>query len=210
MAFDYKKEYREFYLPPQKPVSVTVPAMQFLAVRGSGDPNQPEGTYQQALQILYAVSYTIKMSKLTDHRIEGFFDYVVPPLEGLWQQEGRTQIDFRRKDLFHWISMIRLPDFVDSDDVAWAKETAARKKKLDTSAAELLTYDEGLCVQCLHCGSYDSEPETISRMLDFSDKSGLLPDLSGLRLHHEIYLSDPRKTAPEKLKTVIRIPVLLR
>ena len=207
MAFDFKKEYKALYLPPAKPQIVTVPLIRFAAVRGQGDPNQPDGSYQQALAVLYAVAYTLKMSKMTDHRIDGFFDYVVPPLEGLWHQEGRDGIDCAHKELFRWVSMIRLPDFVTSDDFAWAKAEAARKKKIDTDAAELLAYDEGLCVQCLHLGSYDDEPETIRNMHAFAEESGYLPDYAGGRRHHEIYLSDPRKTAPEKLKTVIRIPV---
>ena len=207
MAFDFKKEYKALYLPPAKPQIVTVPPMRFVAVRGEGDPNQSDGAYQQALAVLYAVAYTIKMSKMTDHRIDGYFDYVVPPLEGLWHQDGRNGIDYAHKELFRWVSMIRLPDFVTADDLDWAKAEAARKKKIDTDTAELLCYNEGVCVQCMHLGSYDDEPKTIQQIFAFAAESGYLPDFAGERRHHEIYLSDPRRTAPEKLKTVIRIPV---
>ena len=207
MAFDYKKEFKEFYLPPKKPQIVTVPRMQFVAVRGKGNPNDEDGEYKAALAVLYAVSYTLKMSKMGDHRIEGYFDYVVPPLEGFWWQEGISGIDYTRKDTFNWISVIRLPDFVTQKDFDWAKETVAAKKGLDCSRAELFTLEEGECVQIMHTGSYDDEPATIKLMDDFVLVNGYAPDFSATRLHHEIYLSDPRKTAPEKLKTVIRHPV---
>ena len=210
MPFDFKKEYKEFYLPPKKPVLVTVPRMQFLAVRGEGDPNETDGAYQQALGLLYGIAYTIKMSKKTDHRIEGYFDYVVPPLEGFWQQDGVLDVDYTKKNAFKWISMIRLPDFVTEADVEWAKQEAARKKKTDFSAVEFFVCEEGLCVQCMHIGSYDTEPETVAAMHAFAETAGCAADFSDKRLHHEIYLSDPRKTAPEKLKTVIRHPVRIR
>ena len=207
MAFDFKKEYKEFYLPKEKPSLIEVPPMSFLAVRGQGDPNQEGGDYQQALNQLYGVAYTIKMSKKGDHRIDGFFDYVVPPLEGLWWQPGTAGVDYARKADFHWISLIRLPDFVTADDVEWAKEEAERKKKADFSRVEFFTYDEGLCVQCMHIGSYDDEPATVALMHDFMRDQGLELDITEERLHHEIYLSDARKIPPEKLKTVIRHPV---
>ncbi len=207
MAFDYKKEYKEFYLPPRKPGIVTVPPMNFVAVRGQGDPNQEGGAYKQAVGLLYALSFTLKMSKLGDHRIEGFFDYVVPPLEGLWYQEGIVGVDYTRKEGFHWTAMIRLPDFITPAELDWAKEEAARKKGLDCSPALLFTYDEGLCVQCMHLGPYDDEPATVAAMTEFALKEGYAPDLTPERLHHEIYLGDPRKCAPERLKTVIRHPV---
>ena len=209
MAFDFKKEYKEFYLPKDKPSLVEVPPLSFLAVRGQGDPNQEGGDYQQALNQLYGVAYTIKMSKKGDHRIDGFFDYVVPPLEGLWWQPGTAGVDYARKEDFHWISLIRLPDFVTADDVEWAKEEAARKKKADFSRVEFFTYDEGLCVQCMHIGSYDDEPATVELMHDFMREQGYELNITEERLHHEIYLCDARKTAPEKLKTVIRHPVKL-
>lgn len=207
MAFDYKKEYKEFYLPKNTPSIVTIPPMNFAAVRGQGDPNLPGGAYQQAIGVLYAVAYTIKMSKMGDHRIEGYFDYVVPPLEGFWQQDGVQGVDYTRKSEFRWISLIRLPEFVTEADFRWAVEEAGRKKKLDCSGAEFLTVDEGLCVQCMHFGPYDDEPATVARMHTYMEAQGYAPDFSDTRLHHEIYLSDPRKAAPEKLKTVIRHPI---
>lgn len=210
MAFDYKKEYKEFYLPKNKPELVTVPEMNYIAVRGKGDPNEPGGAYQRAIGVLYAIAYTIKMSYLGDHKIEGFFQYVVPPLEGFWWQEGREGIDYGRKDSFHWISVIRLPDFVSAEDFEWAVKEAERKKKMDCSGAEFLTIQEGLCVQIMHLGSYDEEPATIAIMDDFLEKMGYVNDFTATRLHHEIYLSDARRVTPEKWKTVIRHPVKKR
>ena len=207
MAFDYKKEYKEFYLPKAKPGIVTIPKMNYIAVRGAGDPNEEGGAYKNAIGVLYAIAYTIKMSKMGSRHIEGYFDYVVPPLEGFWWQEGSNSIDYSRKDLFQWISVIRLPDFVSQEDFDWAKQEASRKKALDTSKAELLTYDEELCVQCMHLGSYDDEPATVELMHRFMEEQGYILDINDERLHHEIYLNDARKTAPEKLKTVIRHPI---
>lgn len=208
MAFDFKKEYKEFYLPKNKPSVVEVPAMNFVAVRGKGDPNDENGEYKKALEVLYAISYTIKMSKMGDHRIDGYFDYVVPPLEGLWQQDGINEIDYSHKEKFRWVSMIRLPDFVTKNDLEWAANTASVKKKIDCSGAEFFTYSEGLCVQCMHLGPYDREPATVDLMHGFLRSEGYDVDLAGARKHHEIYLSDPRKTAAEKLKTVIRHPII--
>ena len=207
MAFDYKKEYKEFYLPKAKPGIVTIPKMNYIAIRGEGDPNEEGGAYKNAIGVLYAIAYTIKMSKMGSRHIEGYFDYVVPPLEGFWWQVGSNSIDYSRKDLFQWISVIRLPDFVSQEDFDWAKQEASRKKALDTSKAELLTYDEGLCVQCMHLGSYDDEPATVELMHRFMEEQGYILDINDERLHHEIYLNDARKTAPEKLKTVIRHPI---
>ena len=207
MAFDYKKEYKEFYLPKAKPGIVTIPKMNYIAIRGEGDPNEEGGAYKNAIGVLYAIAYTIKMSKMGSRHIEGYFDYVVPPLEGFWWQEGSNSIDYSRKDLFQWISVIRLPDFVSQEDFDWAKQEASRKKALDTSKAELLTYDEGLCVQCMHLGSYDDEPATVELMHRFMEEQGYILDINDERLHHEIYLNDACKTAPEKLKTVIRHPI---
>ena len=207
MAFDYKKEYREYYLPKKKPSIVNIPPMHFVAVCGQGDPNEENGAYKEAIAKLYAVAYTIKMSKMGSHHLDGYFDFVVPPLEGFWWQERREEIDFSDKSAFHWISMIRLPDFVTEEEFGWALNEAASKKKLDLSAVRFLRVDEGLCVQCLHTGSYDSEPETIRQMDDFARQMGYEPDFENGRHHHEIYLSDPRRTSPEKLKTVIRHPV---
>lgn len=207
MAFDFKKEYKEFYLPKATPEIVDVPDMNYIAVRGSGDPNDPGGAYQQALGVLYALAYTIKMSYKGTHKIEGFFEYVVPPLEGFWWQDGVAGVDYSNKSGFHWLSVIRLPDFVTEADFQWAKEEAARKKKLDCSAAEFLTVHEGLCVQLMHLGSYDSEPASVALMDEYLRENGYQNDLSDKRLHHEIYLSDPRKSPPEKWKTVIRHPI---
>ena len=207
MAFDFKKEYKEFYMPKSKPEIVTVPKANYIAVRGKGDPNDEGGAYQQAVGILYAVAYTLKMSDKTDHRIEGFFDYVVPPLEGFWWQDGVDGIDYSDKSTFNWISVIRLPDFVTQKDFDWAVNTAQKKKRLDCSKAEFLTIDEGLCVQIMHIGPFDDEPATVSMMDAYLLENGYENDFSDSRLHHEIYLSDARKVAPEKWKTVIRHPI---
>lgn len=207
MAFDFKKEYKEFYIPSSRPAIITVPAFNFIAVRGNGNPNDPDGEYSKALNLLYGTAYTIKMSKKTDHRIEGFFDYVVPPLEGFWWQDGTEGVDFAHKENFRWISVIRLPDFVTKKDFDWAVAEATRKKKADFSKVEFLTMEEGLCVQCMHIGSYDSEPATVELMHKYIQNQGYELDFSDKRLHHEIYLSDPRKVDPDKNKTVIRHPV---
>ena len=207
MAFDFKKEYKEFYLPSEKPVIVIVPKANYIAVRGKGDPNDESGAYQQAIGVLYAVAYTLKMSYKTDHRIEGFYDYVVPPLEGFWWQEGIDGVDYSDKSTFCWISVIRLPDFITQADFDWAVENASKKKKIDCSLAEFLTVDEGLCVQIMHVGPYDNEPASVALMNIFLAENGYENDITATRLHHEIYLSDPRKVAPEKWKTVIRHPI---
>ena len=207
MAFDYKKEYKEFYLPPQKPGIVTVPAMHFLAVRGQGDPNEEGGAYKQALELLYAVAFTIKMSKLGKHKLEGYFDYVVPPLEGLWWQEGIHGVDYSRKADFQWISLIRLPEFVTEAVFHWAIQEATEKKQRDFSKVEFFSWEEGLCVQCMHIGSYDDEPTTVAAMEEYATRQGYALDFSQGRFHHEIYLSDARRYKPERLKTVIRNPI---
>ena len=207
MAFDFRKEYREFYMPKDKPEIVHVPKANYIAVRGKGNPNEEGGAYQQAVGVLYAVAYTLKMSYKTDHRIEGFFDYVVPPLEGFWWQEHTYGVDYSDKSTFNWISVIRLPDFVTAADFSWAVEAATKKKKLDCSSAEFLTMEEGLCVQIMHTGPFDDEPATVALMDDYLAQNGYANDISQDRLHHEIYLSDARKVAPEKWKTVIRHPV---
>ena len=207
MPFDYKKEYKEFYLPKDKPSFVTVPPMNYLAVRGKGDPNAESGEYKEAIGLLYGVAFTIKMSKKGSHQIEGYFDYVVPPLEGFWWQDNIKGIDYSHKEDFRFISVIRLPDFVSKKDFDWAIEEAARKKKQDFSKVEFLTYEEGLCVQCMHIGPYDDEPKTVSLMHDFMTEAGYELDITEKRLHHEIYLSDARKVAAERLKTVIRHPI---
>lgn len=210
MAFDFKKEYKEFYLPPQKPQIMDLPAMNYIAVQGQGDPNEEGGAYQQAVGVLYAVAYTIKMSYKGSHKIEGFFEYVVPPLEGFWWQEGVSGVDYTNKSSFHWTSVIRLPDFVTPEDFRWAVGEASRKKKMDCSSAQFLSLTEGLCVQMLHIGPYDTEPASVALMDDFITANGYENDLTATRLHHEIYLSDPRRTAPEKQKTVLRHPIKKR
>lgn len=207
MSFDFKKEYKEFYLPKKKPSIVKVPKMNYLAVRGQGDPNDPEGEYIKSIQLLYGIAYTLKMSYKSDYKIEGFFEYVVPPLEGFWWQEGIKGMDYSRKDLLKFISLIRLPDFVTKKDFKWAIETATKKKKLDFSSVEFFSYDEGLCVQCLHLGPYDNEPETVKCMHEYIEENGYKLDINDKRYHHEIYLSDPRRCRAEKLKTVIRHPI---
>lgn len=208
MAFDYKKEYKEFYLPPKKPGIIEIPEMRYVAVRGKGNPNEPDGEYKQAINLLYGIAFTIKMSYKGTYKIDGYFAYVVPPLEGLWWQDGKDGIDYAHKEDFQWISMIRLPDFVKKEDFDWAVEEASKKKKMDFSKAEFFTYAEGLCVQCMHIGSYDHEPETIRQMDAYAAENGYKPDFSGDRFHHEIYLSDPRRAAEEKLRTVIRHPLI--
>ena len=207
MPFDFKKEYKEFYMPKNKPEIVNVPKMNYIAVRGKGNPNDEVGEYQKAVGVLYAVAYTLKMSYKTDYKIEGFFEYVVPPLEGFWWQEGVEGIDYSSKSTFNWISVIRLPDFVTEKDFEWAAETAAKNKKIDCSSAEFLTVEEGLCVQIIHNGPFDDEPATVAIMDDYIKQNGYVNDINEKRLHHEIYMSDARKVAPEKWKTVIRHPI---
>lgn len=207
MAFDFKKEYKEFYMPKNKPEIVNVPTANYIAVRGKGNPNTPDGEYQQAISVLYAVAYTLKMSYKTDYKIKGFFEYVVPPLEGFWWQDNVRGADYGNKDVFNWISVIRLPDFITKKDFEWAIETATRKKKLDCSKAEFLTIEEGLCVQIMHIGPFDNEPESVAIMDTFLEENGYENDINENRLHHEIYMSDARKVAPEKWKTVIRHPI---
>lgn len=207
MTFDFKKEYREFYLPPREPGIVEVPAANYLAVRGSGDPNEENGAYKAAIGMLYSVAFTLKMSGRSGHRIDGYFDYVVPPLEGFWWQEGVAGVDFSRKSDYQWISIIRLPDFISEDDFNWAVESAERKKKTDLSAVEFFRYNEGLCVQCMHLGPYDNEVATVAAMYEYAGSLGYCVDITAERYHHEIYLSDARRTAPEKLRTVIRHPI---
>ena len=207
MPFDFKKEYKEFYMPKSKPEIVTVPKMNYIAVRGKGNPNVEDGEYKKSIELLYGIAYTIKMSKKGDHKIEGYFDYVVPPLEGFWWQDDVDGIDYGHKENFQWISVIRLPDFVTKADFDWAVDEATRKKKMDFSKVEFLEIEEGLCVQCMHSGSYDDEPATIAAMDKFIADNGYENDISDTRRHHEIYLSDARKVAPEKLKTVIRHPI---
>lgn len=207
MAFDFKKEYRDLYQPKTKPSIVEVPAMRFLSVEGAGDPNEEGGAYKHALELLYAVAYTLKMSYKTDYAIDGFYQYVVPPLEGFWWQPDVKGVNYADKASFNWLSVIRVPEFVTDADFAWAVETAAAKKKLDCSPVQLVTIDEGLCVQCMHVGPYDSEPATVEAMHAYAAARSYVPDFSDVRKHHEIYLSDPRKADPAKMKTVVRHPI---
>ncbi|MCI9075533.1 MAG: transcriptional regulator [Dorea sp.] len=207
MVFDYKKEYKEFYIPPKKPGLIEIPEINYIAVRGKGNPNEPEGEYKTAIQLLYGIAYTIKMSNKSGKEIEGYFPYVVPPLEGLWWQQGIEGIDYAHKERFEWISMIRLPEFVTKEVFDWAVIEASEKKKSDFSKAEFYAYREGLCVQCMHIGSYDAEPETVAQMNAYMKEQGYEQDFSETRFHHEIYLSDPRRTKEERLRTVIRHPV---
>ena len=207
MAFDFKKEYKEFYLPKDKPSIVTVPKMNYLAVYGKGDPNEENGEYKKAIELLYGIAFTIKMARKGDHLIEGYFDYVVPPLEGLWWQEGIRGVDYAHKEDFNWISLIRLPDFVKKEDLEWALKEASAKKKKDFSKVFFFSYDEGECVQCMHNGPYDDEPATVKLMDEYIASKGYVNDITEKRMHHEIYLSDARRTAPEKLRTVIRHPI---
>lgn len=207
MSFDYKKEYKEFYMPKNKPEIIEVPSMNFIAVRGTGNPNDEEGAYKQAIGLLYAIAFTIKMSKKGSHQIDGYFDYVVPPLEGFWWQKGIDGFDYTRKEDFCWISVIRLPEFVGREDFDWAVKEATAKKGQDFSNVEFLTIEEGLCVQCMHEGVFDDEPRTVALMDAFIEEKGYVNDFSAERLHHEIYLSDARRVPPQRWKTVIRHPI---
>ena len=207
MAFDYKKEYKEFYIPKNKPSIVEIPKMNYIAVRGKGNPNDEEGEYKKTIGLLYGIAFTIKMSYKGTHKIDGYFEYVVPPLEGFWWQYGRVGIDYNQKEELNFISIIRLPDFVTKKDFDWAIEEATKKKKQDFSKVEFLTYDEGICVQCMHVGSYDNEPATVELMHKYMEENGYVLDITDKRFHHEIYLSDPRKCNENKLKTVIRHPI---
>lgn len=207
MAFDYKKEYKEFYMPKNKPGIVTIPKMNYIAVRGKGNPNQEDGEYKQSIGLLYGIAFTIKMSYKGARKIDGYFEYVVPPLEGLWCQDGVRGIDYSHKESFQFISMIRLPDFVTKDDFEWAVEEATKKKKTDFSKVKFLEYDEGMCVQCMHIGAYDNEPATIEMMDKYAAENGYEIDITDSRYHHEIYLSDPRRCEVNKLKTVVRHPI---
>lgn len=207
MPYDFKKEQKELYQPKTAPALVHVPKMNYLAVRGKGDPNDPDGEYARSIPLLYGVAYTLKMSPKAGHVIDGFFDYTVPPLEGFWWQPGLAGVDYANKAGFHFLSLLRLPDFVTRADFDWAVQVAAQKKKMDLSPVEFFPYDEGLCVQCMHLGPYDAEPQTAAKMHDFMRRQGYALDITDARCHHEIYLSDPRKCDPARLKTVLRHPV---
>lgn len=207
MVFDFKKEYKELYKPKAKPSIINVEKANFIAVRGVGDPNEGNSEYKQSISLLYPIAYAIKMSKKGDYKIDGYFDFVVPPLEGFWWQEGIKGVDYANKDSFNFISLIRMPDFVTKEVFEWAIEEMTRKKKEDFSKVEFFTYDEGLCVQCMHIGPYDNEPITVEAMHEYMIKQGYELDITDKRFHHEIYISDVRKIFPEKLKTVLRHPI---
>lgn len=207
MAFDFKREFKEYYQPKNKPEIVNIPSINYLAVRGSGDPNDETGDYKKALESLYAVAYTLRMSYKTDYKINGFYEYIVPPLEGFWWQDGTDGVNYADKTSFNWISVIRLPDFISGKDIEWAVRTATKKKKTDCSQVKFLTVNEGLCVQIMHIGPYDNEPVTVKLMDDYLAQNGYENNLNSERMHHEIYISDPRKCLPEKMKTVIRHPI---
>ncbi len=205
MPFDFKREFKALYQPKTTPGIIIVPPITYAAVRGKGDPNEEGGAYKSAVAALYGILYAIKMSKRGERDIEGYFDFVVPPLEGFWEN-----IDYSHKERFNWISVIRLPEFVDADVFEWAKARTSAKKNIDCSKAEMLAVDEGLCVQCLHVGGYDSEPRTVAAIDAFLAENGYESDFSDKRRHHEIYLSDPNKCVTEKMKTVIRHPICIR
>ena len=206
MAFDYKKEYKDFYQPKNKPEIIAIPKMNFIAVNGKGNPNDADGEYSKSITLLYGVAYALKMSYKTDYKIEGFFQYVVPPLEGFWWIEGLKGMDYGRKDDFSFISLIRVPDFISKENVDWAITQVSQKKNMDYSSVYYMTYDEGLVVQCMHIGPYDDEPRTVNEMTKFVYDNGYEHDFS-YRHHHEIYIGDPRKASPEKLETIIRHPI---
>lgn len=207
MVFDFKKEYKELYKPKDKPSIINVEKANFIAVRGVGDPNAENSEYKQSVSLLYLIAYAIKMSKKGDYKIDGYFDFVVPPLEGFWWQEGIKGVDYANKDSFNFISLIRMPDFVTKEVFEWAIEETTRKKKEDFSKVEFFTYDEGLCVQCMHIGPYNDEPITVEAMHEYMIEQGYELDITDERFHHEVYISDVRKTSPEKLKTVLRHPI---
>lgn len=207
MTFDFKKEFKELYKPKSNPQIVEVSKANYLAVRGEGNPNDADGEYARSIQLLYSIAYTLRMSYKTDYKIEGFFEYVVPPLEGFWWQNNVKGVDYSNKDTFRFISIIRLPDFITKQDFEWAIEIATNKKKMDFSKVEFMTYDEGLCVQCMHIGPYDNEPETVEKMHEFLEEKSYSLDITDERYHHEIYISDPRKCDVSKQKTIIRHPI---
>jgi hypothetical protein len=205
---EYVKAYPELYAPGTEPSLVDVPGMTFLMADGSGDPNDLEGEFTKAVELLYGIAYTIKMSPKAGSAPEGFFEYTMPPLEGLWWfGDGARDVLTADKRLYRWTAMIRQPEFVTPEFFQWAAGEVRRKKKLDTDRARLQRFTEGLCVQCMHIGPYAEEPATVERMHAYAEAQGLLGDLSDARKHHEIYLGDPRRAAPEKMRTVLRQPV---
>lgn len=204
---DYKKEYKDLYLPKNEPAFVEVPPISFFMADGHGDPNGAE--YQNAVSVLYALTFTVKMSKMSGKQPQGYFEYVVPPLEGLWGCDDGP-FDLQRRDAWSWTSMIRQPEFVTQAVFeAVLAEAKAKKPELDFSGTRFAAYDEGPCVQVMHTGPYSAEPDSIERIGHFIAAHGWQDDCGGPRHHHEIYLSDPRRCAPEKLRTVLRHPVRL-
>lgn len=205
---DYKKQYKDLYSPKTTPMIIDVPSMSFILVDGKGNPNQVDGEYSHAVELLYALSYAIKMSKMGTNTPNGYFKYVVPPLEGFWWLSNKNEFDFQQKEKFCWTSMIRQPEFVTNEVFQWACDEVKRKKPhLKIEKARFETIEEGLCVQCMHIGSFDNEPITISKINQFIDENNLLNDISEKRRHHEIYLGDPRKCDMNRMKTVLRHPV---
>jgi hypothetical protein len=206
-ALDYKKEYKDLYSPKNQPMIIDVPEITFVAVEGKGNPNDKNGEYHKAMELLYGIEYTIKMSKMGTNIPNGYFDYVVPPLEGLWWVDNSTTIPPKDKSEYNWISIIRLPEYVTEDVFSWARNEVKNKKNIETEKAEYIKIKEGLCVQCMHIGSYDEEQKTIKLMEKYIEENNLVNDINEKRRHHELYLSDPEKTAAEKLKTILRIPI---
>lgn len=205
---DFKTAEKKLYQPPATPGVIEVPTLRFLMVDGKGNPNEPGGSYQTAVELLYTLAYSIKMMPKNSHTPQGYFDYVVPPLEGLWWLLDQKEFDYKDKSKFCWTAMLRQPEFVTEAVLGEAVQLAQRKKpQLPFSLVRLSDVSEGLCVQCMHLGPYDDEPATLERMNAFITENGLVLDLSDTRRHHEIYLSDPRKTIPEKMRTVLRQPV---
>ncbi|WFA08939.1 GyrI-like domain-containing protein [Tissierella sp. Yu-01] len=205
---DYKKKFKELYQPKTEPSVIDVPEMKFIQIDGGGNPNEENGEYQTAVETLYALSYAIKMMPKSGSTPPDYFDYVVPPLEGFWWLADSDEFDYSSKSKFCWTSMIRQPEFVTEEVFTTACEITAKKKPhLNLSIAKFVSFAEGLCVQCMHQGSFDDEPMTLAKMKVFMSEYGLESDLSDIRRHHEIYLSDPRKVDITKMKTVLRYPV---
>jgi len=211
---DFKKKDKALYHPGAEPELIDVPALLFIQIDGCGNPNEPAGAYSAAISLLYSLSYTIRMNKSGNFVPAGYFDYVVPPLEGLWWFADESAYDPAKKDELCWTAMIRQPEFVTPDLFAWAQTQVRHKKPvLDPGQARLVRWCEGLCIQALHLGPYDAEPATVARMAAKAASLGLKEELATIqpdgsrRRHHEIYLSDPGRVAPDKLKTIIRHPV---
>ncbi len=206
---DYKKQFKQLYQPKLVPSVVDVPQMKFIAIDGKGNPNDENGEYQSAVQTLYALSYAIKTMPKSGNTPSDYLEYVVPPLEGLWWLTDSDEFDYGSKSKFCWTSMIRQPEFVTEEVFRTSCEITAKKKQhLELGGARLVTVTEGLCVQCMHIGSFDDEPATLEKIKAFITEHGLQRDLSDTRRHHEIYLSDPRKVDAQKMKTVLRYPVI--